>query len=113
MTIERPAQNRSDHRMPELHGCGPRPIPQTSAGACSINRRRPEKKMAVRRPGQIEEFPMSKTHPLGFRIEREIKEALVKAAKDDHRSVSSLVELVIARWLKERGYLGEAKDKAA
>ncbi|HWK66195.1 MAG TPA: hypothetical protein VNS34_14745 [Rhizobiaceae bacterium] len=56
---------------------------------------------------------MSKTHPLGFRIEREIKEALVRAAKDDHRSVSSLVELVIERWLKERGYLGADKDRAA
>lgn len=56
---------------------------------------------------------MAKTHPLGFRIEREIKEALVRAAKDDHRSVSSLVELVIERWLKERGYLGEDKNRAA
>ncbi|MBN9073701.1 MAG: hypothetical protein J0H34_19340 [Rhizobiales bacterium] len=56
---------------------------------------------------------MSKTHPLGFRIERDIKEALVKAAKDDHRSVSSLVELVLARWLKERGYLREQLDNAA
>ena len=56
---------------------------------------------------------MSKTHPLGFRIERDIKEALVRAAKDDHRSVSSLVELVMARWLRERGYLVDSKDKAA
>jgi hypothetical protein len=56
---------------------------------------------------------MSKTHPLGFRIERDIKEALVRAAKDDHRSVSSLVELVMARWLRERGYLADDKNKAA
>ncbi|WP_274628017.1 hypothetical protein [Arvimicrobium flavum] len=56
---------------------------------------------------------MSKTHPLGFRIERDIKEALVKAAKEDHRSVSSLVELVLARWLREHGYLHDIKDKAA
>ena len=54
---------------------------------------------------------MSKTHPLGFRIERDLKEALVQAAKDDHRSVSSLVELVIAKWLRERGYL--EKNQAA
>lgn len=73
-----------------------------------------KEEMAARpMPGQHKGSQMSKTHPLGFRIEREIKEALVKAAKDDHRSVSSLVELVIARWLKERGYLGDAKDKAA
>jgi hypothetical protein len=56
---------------------------------------------------------MSKTHPLGFRIERDLKEALVKAAKEDHRSVSSLVELVIAKWLRERGYLGETNERAA
>lgn len=55
---------------------------------------------------------MAKSHPLGFRIEPEIKEALVKAAKDDHRSVSSLVELVIERWLKGRGYLGENNERA-
>ena len=39
---------------------------------------------------------MAKTHPLGFRIEQDIKDALTVAAKDDHRSVSSLVELIIA-----------------
>jgi hypothetical protein len=55
---------------------------------------------------------MSKTHPLGFRIERDLKEALVKAAKDDRRSVSSLVEILIEDWLREKGYL-EDKKKAA
>lgn len=48
---------------------------------------------------------MAKTLPLGFRIEADIKEALVVAAKDDHRSVSSLVELVLAQWLRQHGYL--------
>lgn len=56
---------------------------------------------------------MSKTHPLGFRIEREIKEALIEAAKDDHRSVSSLVELVLAKWLREKGYLEDKTRRAA
>jgi len=50
---------------------------------------------------------MTKTLPLGFRIEHEIKEALTVAAREDHRSVSSLVELIVAQWLRERGYLGE------
>ncbi len=50
---------------------------------------------------------MAKTHPLGFRIERHLKEALVRAAKDDHRSVSSLTEILIEKWLKEKGYIGE------
>jgi hypothetical protein len=57
--------------------------------------------------------PMSKTHPLGFRIERHLKEALVKAAKDDHRSVSSLTEILIENWLRERGYLNEELTKKA
>lgn len=50
---------------------------------------------------------MAKTHPLGFRIERHLKEALVRAAKDDHRSVSSLTEILIEKWLKEKGYISE------
>lgn len=57
---------------------------------------------------------MAKTHPLGFRIERHLKEALVRAAKDDHRSVSSLTEILIEKWLKEKGYIGEElKEKAS
>lgn len=57
---------------------------------------------------------MAKTHPLGFRIERHLKEALVRAAKDDHRSVSSLTEILIEEWLKKNGYLGnELAEKAS
>jgi hypothetical protein len=57
---------------------------------------------------------MAKTHPLGFRIERHLKEALVRAAKDDHRSVSSLTEILIEKWLKEKGYLSdEMREKAS
>lgn len=52
---------------------------------------------------------MSKTHPLGFRIERDLKEALIKAAKDDRRSVSSLVEIIIEDWLKDKGYLADGQ----
>ncbi|MFZ6762129.1 ribbon-helix-helix protein, CopG family [Pseudoroseomonas sp. WGS1072] len=48
---------------------------------------------------------MAKTHPLGFRVEPEIKAALEKAAKDDDRSVSSLVERILKAWLTEKGYL--------
>lgn len=48
---------------------------------------------------------MAKTSPLGFRVEPEMKSALEQAAKDDRRSVSSLVEKVLAEWLTEKGYL--------
>ncbi|MFI0845387.1 hypothetical protein [Mesorhizobium sp. IMUNJ 23232] len=56
---------------------------------------------------------MAKTHPLGFRIEQEIKQALTSAAKEDHRSVSSLVELIIAKWLRDNGYLAGKPERAA
>jgi hypothetical protein len=54
---------------------------------------------------------MTKTLPLGFRIEYEIKEALTQAAREDHRSVSSLVELIVAKWLRERGYLDQLPER--
>jgi hypothetical protein len=55
---------------------------------------------------------MAKTHPLGFRIEPDIKAALTVAAKEDHRSVSSLVELIIAKWLRDRGYLSPGQERS-
>lgn len=48
---------------------------------------------------------MAKTHPLGFRVEPEIKEALERAARDDDRSVSSYIERILRRALVENGYL--------
>lgn len=48
---------------------------------------------------------MAKTHPLGFRVEPEIKQALEAAAKADRRSVSSLVENILSDWLKEHGFI--------
>lgn len=50
---------------------------------------------------------MAKTHPLGFRVEPEIKEALERAAKDDMRSVSALIQKILSDWLREKGYLSE------
>jgi len=46
-----------------------------------------------------------KTAPISFRLPPEVKEALEKAAKDDTRSVSSLLEKVITHWLIEKAYL--------
>jgi hypothetical protein len=45
---------------------------------------------------------MAKTHPLSFRVEPEVKEGLEKAAKADRRSLSSLIEKILAEWLQER-----------
>jgi len=52
---------------------------------------------------------MARTNPLGVRVEPEIKDALERAAKDDDRSVSSLVERILKGWLVEKGYLLGAK----
>ena len=43
--------------------------------------------------------------PLGFRVDPEMKTALEKAAVDDERSVSSLVQKILREWLRSGGYL--------
>ncbi len=48
---------------------------------------------------------MAKTPSLGIRVQPETKKALERAAKDDLRSVSSLVEKVLVGWLRGHGYL--------
>lgn len=48
---------------------------------------------------------MAKDKALGLRIEEKLKDAMERAAKDDHRSLASLIEKVMSDWLKERGYL--------
>ena len=48
---------------------------------------------------------MAKTNSLGIRLQPEVKAALERAAKDDDRSVSGMVERILKGWLVERGYL--------
>lgn len=48
---------------------------------------------------------MAKTTPLGVRLDEDVRKALSKAAKDDGRSLSSLIAKIIADWLKANGYL--------
>jgi hypothetical protein len=45
--------------------------------------------------------------PVSVRLAPHVKAAVVKAAEDDHRSVSSLIEKVLADYLKKRGFLGK------
>lgn len=56
---------------------------------------------------------MAKTNPLGFRIEPALKDALVRAARDDRRSVSSMVEIIIEQWLTDKGYIDSQRKDAA
>ncbi|WP_177215017.1 hypothetical protein [Tranquillimonas alkanivorans] len=48
---------------------------------------------------------MAKTSAISVRVTDEVKAAAEKAAKEDARSVASLVEKVLSDWLRERGYL--------
>ena len=48
---------------------------------------------------------MGKTPSLGVRVQPATKAALDKAAQDDLRSVSSLVEKIIVEWLRDKKYL--------
>ena len=50
---------------------------------------------------------MTKTPSLGVRVQPETKTALDKAAKDDLRSVSSLIEKILVEWLRDKGYLSK------
>ena len=46
-----------------------------------------------------------KLSPVSFRLPAAKKAALEKAAADDTRSVSSMIEKVLTDWLKANGYL--------
>jgi hypothetical protein len=43
--------------------------------------------------------------PLSIRFDHDVRAGLEKAAKDDRRPVSQLVQKIVADWLKERKYL--------
>jgi hypothetical protein len=46
-----------------------------------------------------------KTATLNLRISPQLKAVAEKAAADDHRSLTSLIEKLLSEWLRERGYL--------
>lgn len=52
---------------------------------------------------------MPKAAALSVRVSAPIKRAAELAAQDDHRSVASLVEKVMADWLREHGYLKDPR----
>lgn len=54
---------------------------------------------------------MTKTSAISVRVPDELKTAAEKAAADDHRSLASYVERVLAQHLQDNGYLAAAKPK--
>lgn len=43
--------------------------------------------------------------PVSFRLLPDVKAALETAAREDSRSVSSLLDKLVSDWLRDRGYL--------
>lgn len=48
---------------------------------------------------------MAKTSAISVRVPDAVKKAAEKAAADDSRSLASLVEKILAEWLRANGYL--------
>jgi hypothetical protein len=48
---------------------------------------------------------MRKSEQMAIRLPAETKAALERAAKDEIRSMSSLVERIVTDWLRAHGYL--------
>jgi hypothetical protein len=77
-------------------------LPSTREGSMT----KPPRKKTTRRKLAVSEG-QSGTSPLAFRLVPKLKDALVKAARDDRRSVSSLCQKVLIEWLAARGYWEE------
>jgi hypothetical protein len=56
---------------------------------------------------------MTRTAAIGVRVLPEIKDAAEKAARDDNRSVASLVEKLLIAYLREHGYLEAMEEQPA
>lgn len=50
-------------------------------------------------------MPRTKTATLNLRVDPEIKDAAEKAAADDRRSLTSLIEKLLTDHLRKKGYL--------
>ena len=48
---------------------------------------------------------MARTASIGIRVEPDLKDAAERAAKDDRRTVASLIEKVLTEWLEQNGYM--------
>ena len=51
-----------------------------------------------------------KTATLNIRVEPEMKRLIEKAAADDRRSLTALIDKLLADYLRERGYLPPDAD---
>ena len=49
-----------------------------------------------------------KLQPMSVRLEPEIRDALERAALDDRRNLSAMIDLILVRWLESNGYLPQS-----
>jgi multiple sugar transport system ATP-binding protein len=63
--------------------------------------------LAVRhyRSTTSEASTMARTASIALKVEPDLKAAMVRAARDDRRTVSALIEMLLEEWLTEKGYL--------
>ena len=54
---------------------------------------------------------MPKTKQIAVRMTPEIKAAIERAAADDLRSVSSMVEKIVSEWVRENGLVRKGRGK--
>jgi hypothetical protein len=54
---------------------------------------------------------MARDSAISVRVTAEVKAAAEKAATADSRSVASLVEKILAEWLREKGYLAKVSRR--
>lgn len=52
---------------------------------------------------------MAKTSAISVRVDAAVKAAAEKAAADDSRTLASLVDKILTEWLREKGYLPDAR----
>jgi hypothetical protein len=50
-----------------------------------------------------------KSHPVAVRLDPEMKEAAERAASDDSRSLSNLIQIALANYLMHTGYIKSPK----
>ena len=50
---------------------------------------------------------MRKASPISVRLEQETRDGIERAAREDKRTLNSMIEKALSDWLKERGYAPE------
>jgi hypothetical protein len=55
----------------------------------------------------LTDAPEKRSAPVGLRMFPSMKDALEKAASDDHRTMASMAEKILGDWLREKGYLAK------